>query len=268
MTPTEQENLKQRALALKLHGLLAHWDQLTDAMIPWVSDLLVWEEAERKRRGLERRLGQAKLGRFKSLANFDWRWPKKLDRAAVTDLMNLNFIDEAANAVLLGPNGIGKSTIAKNIAHHAVLQGHTAAFTTAADMLNELAAMDSNSALRRRLKRYTQPQLLVIDEVGYLSYGNRHADLLFEIISQRYENKPTIVTTNRPFSEWGEIFPNAACVVSLVDRLVHHAEIIVFEGESYRMKEAKARSSQRKKKKTKPNPSTRSDKPTPPQPGD
>ena len=97
MTPTEQENLKQRALALKLHGLLAHWDQLTDAMIPWVSDLLVWEEAERKRRGLERRLGQAKLGRFKSLANFDWRWPKTLDRAAVTDLMNLNFIDEAAN---------------------------------------------------------------------------------------------------------------------------------------------------------------------------
>ena len=261
MTLTEQEHLKQRALALKLHGLLARWDELTDTMLPWVSALLEWEETERKRRGLERRLRQAKLGRFKPLANFDWRWPKKLDRAAVTDLMNLNFIDEAANAVLLGPNGIGKSTIAKNIAHHAVLQGHTVAFTTAADMLNELAAMDSNSALRRRLKRYTQPQLLVIDEVGYLSYGNRHADLLFEIISQRYESKPTIVTTNRPFSEWGEVFPNAACVVSLVDRLVHHAEIIVFEGESYRMKEAKARSSQRKKKKTKP-------KPTHPQPGD
>ena len=268
MTLTEQEHLKQRALALKLHGLIEHWDQLTDAMIPWVSDLLAWEEAERKRRGLERRLRQAKLGRFKPLANFDWSWPKKLNRAVVTDLMRLNFIGEAANAVLLGPNGIGKSTIAKNIAHHAVLQGHTVAFTTAANMLNELAAMDSNSALRRRLKRYTQPQLLVIDEVGYLSYGNRHADLLFEIISQRYENKPTIVTTNRPFSEWGEVFPNAACVVSLVDRLVHHAEIIVFEGESYRMKEARARSSRRQKKKTKPNPSTISDKSTHPQPGD
>lgn len=247
MNPTEPDHSKQRAQALKLHGLVAHWDELTDTMMPWIISLLDWEETERKRRGLERRLQQARLGRFKSLVDFDWIWPEKLDRGAVSDLMTLNFIHEAANAVLLGPNGIGKSTVAKNIAHHAVLQGHTVVFTTAADMLNELAAMDSNSALRRRLKRYAQPQLLVIDEVGYLSYGNRHADLLFEIINQRYENKSTIVTTNRPFSEWGEVFPNAACVVSLVDRLVHHVEISVFEGKSYRMKEAKARSSQRKK---------------------
>ena len=129
-------------------------------------------------------------------------------------------------------------------------------------MLNELAAMDSDSALRRRIKSYAQPQLLVIDEVGYLSYGNRHADLLFEIINQRYEEKSTIVTTNRPFSEWGEVFPNAACVVSLIDRLVHHAEIIVIEGESYRMKEAKARSTQRQRKETKAKTTKKSDKPT------
>ncbi len=263
MNPTESHDaLKQRALALKLYGLIAHWEELTDVMIPWVQSLLAWEETERKRRGLERRLRQARLGRFKTLANFDWDWPKKIDRGAISDLMNLNFIKQAANAVLLGPNGIGKSTVAKNIAHHAVLQGYTAVFITAAEMLNELAAMDSDSALRRRIKSYAQPQLLIIDEVGYLSYGNRHADLLFEIINQRYEEKSTIVTTNRPFSEWGEVFPNAACVVSLIDRLVHHADIVVFEGESYRMKEAKARSTQRQRKNTKTKANKKSDKPS------
>jgi len=150
--------------------------------------------------------------------------------------------------VLVGPNGVGKSMIARNIAYQAVIEGHTVLFTTASQMLNELAAQDGDSALRRRLKRYAHPQLLVIDEIGYLSYGNRHADLLFEIVSRRYEEKSTVVTTNRPFAEWGEVFPSASCVVSLVDRLVHNAEIIVIEGESYRLKEAKERSQQRQQK--------------------
>ena len=112
-------------------------------------------------------------------------------------------------------------------------------------MLGDLAALDSDSALRRRLRSYAHPNLLVIDEVGYLSYSNRHADLLFELVSRRYEHKSTVVTTNRPFAEWREVFPNATCVVSLVDRLVHHAEIIAIEGESYRLKEAQERSDQR-----------------------
>ena len=125
-------------------------------------------------------------------------------------------------------------------------EGHTVLFTTAAEMLNILAAQDGDIALRRRLRYYAQPTLLVIDEVGYLSYSNRHADLLFEIISRRYEEKSVLITTNRPFSEWGEVFPNAACVVSLVDRLVHNAEIIQIKGDSYRLKEAKERDLQRK----------------------
>jgi DNA replication protein DnaC len=126
-------------------------------------------------------------------------------------------------------------------------------FVTASQMLGELAALDSDSTLRRRLRRYAQPDILVIDEVGYLSYSNRHADLLFELISRRYQNHSTIVTTNRPFAEWSEVFPNAACVVSLVDRLMHRAEVIAVEGESYRLKEARerneARAQQRKGKK-------------------
>jgi DNA replication protein DnaC len=143
---------------------------------------------------------------------------------------------------------VGKSTIARNIAHQAVLAGHSVLFTNAAAMLNELAAQDGDNALRRRLALYARPRLLVIDEIGYLSYSNRHADLLFEIVSRRYEEKSTIITTNKPFAEWNQVFPNASCVVSLVDRLVHHAEIIPIEGESYRLKEAKEQSEKRRQK--------------------
>jgi DNA replication protein DnaC len=246
------DELRTRATALKLYGLLAHWDEISDQ--DWVVRLIEWEEAERQARSLQRRLSNARLGHFKPLADFDWQWPKRCDRAALEELMRLGFLSEAGNAVLVGPNGVGKSTLARNIAHQAVINGHTVLFTTASGMLNELAAQDGDSGLRRRLKRYTYPELLVIDEIGYLSYGNRHADLLFEIVSRRYEEKSTVVTTNRPFAEWGEVFPNASCVVSLIDRLVHNAEIINIEGDSYRLKEARERSKQRQQKRAKRKP--------------
>ena len=118
------------------------------------------------------------------------------------------------------------------------MRGYTVRFISAGEMLGELAAMDGDAALRRRLRHYVNPDLLVIDEIGYLSYSNRHADLLFELVNRRYESKSTIVTTNKAFADWGEVFPNAACVVSLIDRLVHHSEVIGIEGESYRLKEA------------------------------
>jgi DNA replication protein DnaC len=235
--------LRARAQALRLHGLLAHWTDVAEA--DWVAKLLQWEEDERARRSLERRLTDAHIGRFKPLCDFDWKWPKRCDRAAIEAMMRLDFLKESANVVLLGPNGVGKSTLAKNLAHQALIHGHTVLFTTAGQLLGDLAALDSDSALRRRLRHYASPDLLAIDEVGYLSYSNRHADLLFELVSRRYETKSTLVTTNRPFAEWSEVFPNAACVVSLVDRLVHNAEVIAIEGDSYRLKEARERSEQR-----------------------
>jgi len=240
------EPLKQQAIGLKLHGLQAHWHEVTQEQLPWLEQLLTWEQTERQQRSLERRLSSAKLGQFKPLNEFDWQWPDKIDQPAIQALMQLDFLTAASNIILLGSNGVGKSTMAQNLAYTAVMQGHTVLFTTAANMLNDLAAQDGDNALRRRLKYYARPTFLLIDEVGYLSYSNRHADLLFEIINQRYEQRSTLVTTNRPFSEWNEVFPNAACVVSLIDRLVHHSEVIAIEGESYRMKEAQEQATKRR----------------------
>src|SRR5260370_42290654 len=232
--------LHASAKALCLDGLLAHWHDAAAA--GWIHDLIEWEEQERARRSLERRLKDAHIGRFKPLCDFDWKWAKRCDQAAIEALMSLEFLTDATNAILVGPNGIGKSPLAQNIAHQAVIHGHTVLFTTAGQLLGALAALDSDSALRRRLRHYVNPTLLVIDEVGYLSYSNRHPDLLFELISRRYENKSTLVTTNPPFAEWREVFPTAARVPPLIDHLVHHAEIIAIDGESYRLQQATTRS--------------------------
>ncbi len=245
------EQLKQQAIALRLHGLQHHWQELKEEHFPLLSTLLGWEHDERQQRSLERRLNSAKLGRFKPINEFDWQWPTMIDQPSIHALMQLDFLSEAQNIILIGSNGVGKSTLALNLGYQAVMQGHTVLFTTAANMLGDLAAQDGDNALRRRLKHYARPKLLIIDEIGYLSYSNRHADLLFEIINRRYEQHSTIVTTNRPFGEWNEVFPNSSCVVSLIDRLVHHSQVIAIEGDSYRMKEAQEQASNRKRRSSK-----------------
>jgi DNA replication protein DnaC len=237
-----------RAHALGLYGLLTHWEDIKQT--DWVPQLLDWEEAQRTSRSLERRIKAARLGKFKSMPDFDWKWPKKIDRAAIDEVFKTNFIEEGVNTVLLGPNGVGKTMLLKNLAHHCVLRGHTVRFATASAMLNDLAAQQSTAALNRRLRQYVSADLLCVDEVGYLSYDTRYADLLFEVVTHRYEaQKPIILTTNKPFSEWPSVFPNAACVVTLVDRLIHRCEVISIEGSSFRMKEAKERAARKRKPK-------------------
>ncbi len=153
--------LKSRAEDLKLHGLLSHWKEVENE--PWVSTLLDWEEHSRAQRGLERRLRQARLGTFKPLTDFDWTWPKKIDRAQIDEILRLEWLGKPTNIVLAGPNGVGKTMIAKNIAHQAVLDGATVRFLTASELLNTLAEQESSMSLRRKLASFTRPRLLVID---------------------------------------------------------------------------------------------------------
>jgi DNA replication protein DnaC len=257
MTTTPPDELRERAAALGLWGLIDHWQEAREQ--PWMRTLIEWEEAERKRRSLERRIRNARIGRFKPMADFDWSWPEKADREQVEELFDLRWIREAHNVVVVGPNGVGKSMIAQNLAHHAVMKGFTVRCVSASELLNDLAAQDGATALQRRFARYCQPQLLYVDELGYLSYDNRHADLLFEIVTRRYLNRSILITTNKPFAEWNEVFPSASCVVTLVDRLVHRAEIVQVHGSSYRLKEAKEQAARKAKERAT---KKRHDKPT------
>jgi DNA replication protein DnaC len=243
-TTLSLEELKRRLRQLGLFGLLAYAEELLNE--PWLARLLEIEESERLRRSLKRRLDAARLGSFKPMADFDYQWPKQLDRSLLDELFTFEFLEQAANIIVVGPNGLGKSMIAKNLLHQAVLRGYTARFTAASDMLHDLAAQDSSTQLARRLRRYTTPAVLCCDEVGYLAYDTRYADLLFEVVTRRYQlRRPLILTTNRVFTEWNQVFPNATCVVALIDRLVHRSEILSIDGESYRLKEAKERAAKR-----------------------
>jgi DNA replication protein DnaC len=164
----ERARLRQRAEALKLAGLLEHWDELNDEQLKQLAQWFDWEEHSRRERGLERRMGAAQLGNFKPISDFDWSWPVHCDKGAINELMKLEFIDTATNVIFVGPNGVGKSTLAQNLAYRALLQGHRALFVTAAKMLGDLTAQDGAAALQRRLRYYTRPDILVIDELGYL----------------------------------------------------------------------------------------------------
>lgn len=199
------------------------------------------ESEDRAQRGLERRLKRSHLGRFKPMADFDWAWPKKIDREAVEASLRLDFLKDARNIVLVAPQGLGKTMIAQNIAHQAIVAGHSVLFVTAAQLLLDLGAQDSAQRLDRRLRHYANAGLLIVDEVGYLSYDTRNADLLFQVVGRRYENKSLVLTTNLAFSEWPTIFPNAACATALIDRVVHHADVIKIEGDSYRRRVAEER---------------------------
>jgi DNA replication protein DnaC len=246
--------LNERARALGLYGLIAHWDEIDKE--PWVPELLAWEESVRSARSLERRLSRARIGQIKPIADFDWTWPDEIDRDQIDDLFSLGWHTQPMNIVLIGPNGVGKTMIARNLVKAAVLAGATALCTTASDMLNSLAEVDSTSILRMRLAALVRPKVLLIDEIGYLAYDSRHADLLYEVISRRYEIKATVITTNKTFKEWSEVFPGAACVRTIIDRFIHRCEVVSIAGESYRLKESReateARAATRAKRRNKP----------------
>jgi len=231
----KDEPLEAKLKRLRLFGLLARIDQIREE--PWLQKVLEIEDDEKTRRSLAHRVHIAGIGPFKPVADFDWKWPRKVEREQVEELFSLDFISEGANVVMLGPNGVGKTMMLRNLAHRALHDGRTVIARSASDLLADLVKQESSAARARRLAAYVLPQLLCIDEVGYLSYDARHADLLFEVVSRRYDKSRSILlTTNKPFAEWPTTFPNAACVVTLVDRLLHRAEVITIDGESYRLR--------------------------------
>jgi len=235
----QSQELLTEAQRLGLWGIVKEWDTFKDEK--WVVSLIEAEQKERHQRSLARRFKQAKLGRFRTIADFNWKWPKEIDRRAIEQLLKLEFISEPENVIIIGASGVGKTMIAKNIVEQAVLNGYTALFVTAMEMLNDLANRDSGSALVRRLHYYAKPDVLVIDEIGYLASTADYANLLFEVVTLRYEKNPIILTSNKPITQWGEVFPGAACVVALVDRLIHKAQIFKIIADSYRLKEATER---------------------------
>lgn len=206
------------------------------------------EAEDRSRRSLERRLRISGINKFKPMADFDWNWPKKIERDVIERAFTLDFIKEARNLILIGQNGLGKSMIAKNICHAAVLAGYSVLFRSASALIEDLQC-ESPTARKRKLRTYGNAGLFCVDEVGYLSYDDNAADLLYEVINRRYEHRSVIVTTNRGFKEWNEVFPNASCIVTLVDRLTHHADVTKIEGKSYRLRESELEAAARRNKK-------------------
>jgi DNA replication protein DnaC len=252
-------SLRDRLRAL---GLIATGEALNDLValatqkrwgppqiLEHVADL---EDKERARRSLERRMSRSHLGKHKPIADYDWDWPAKIERSLVESAVGLHFLGAARNVVLVAPQGLGKTMIAQNIAHQAILAGHSVLFTTAAQMLLDLGAQDGSRSLERKLRHYAKQSLLVIDEVGYLAFDNRNADLLFQVVSRRYERKSLVLTTNLAFKDWPSIFPNATCATALIDRVIHHADVISIEGKSYRLREAEDAAGRKEPTKPKP----------------
>jgi DNA replication protein DnaC len=245
---SQLQQIGLRAVPAQLDDFIAHAVQARWSAHQILEQVVKTEAAERSRRSLERRLRISGIKSFKPIADFDWSWPDKIERDVIERALTLDFLGEARNLILAGPNGLGKTMIAQNLCHAAVLSGHSVLFRSAAALLEDLHRQ-SPDGRRRKLRTLANVGLLCIDEVGYLSFDDKAADLLYEVVNRRYERKSVILTTNRPFKEWNEVFPNATCIVTLLDRLLHHAEVTAIEGKSYRVRESERETAARRSKK-------------------
>jgi DNA replication protein DnaC len=211
------------------------WDH-----IRYLSELVEQESKLRRDRCIHRRIKMARFPVIKTMDQFDWSWPKKINQAQVKNLFRLKCIEEKSNVVFIGSVGVGKTHIAIALGYQACLKNNTVLFTSAIDAVNNLVAAQHAGQLKQELKKYLKPSLLIMDELGYLPIDKNGADLLFQIISERYERGSIIITTNRVFKEWPEIFNNDTTLTSaLLDRLLHHTEAVLIEGDSYRMRKVK-----------------------------
>lgn len=246
--PEQLRQIGLCAVPAQLDDFLARAIKARWSPLQLIEEMARAETSERSRRSLERRMRLSGVKSFKPMSDFDWSWPTQVERSIIERALTLDFLSQARNLVLMGGNGLGKTMIAQNLCHQAVLAGYSVVFRSAAALLDDLQRQTPEGR-RRKIRAYANVGLLCIDEVGYLSFDDKAADLLYEVINRRYERKPVIVTTNKSFQEWGEVFPNATCLVTLLDRLIHHADVTVLEGKSYRLRESELETAARRKKK-------------------
>ena len=210
---TLSDHLRQLGLvytATELNDLVARATQKRWSPVVLLEHLAKAELEARLRHRVERRLRDARLGRFKPMADWEWDWPKQIHRPTVERVYTLDFLANRENVILVAAHGLGKTMLAKNLVHQAILAGHSARFLTASDLILDLTSQETARALQRRLRTYARPSLLAVDEIGYLTYDAHAADLLFQVVSRRYEHKSIIFTTNLPFKQWDTVFPNAS----------------------------------------------------------
>jgi len=242
---TTPDELRGQLDYLKLQFMREHAEQLLGqaaddgwSHAEFLARLVEGEAALRRDRARERRIRQARFPVLKTLDQFDFTWPVKINRLAIGNLFRLKFIQDKANAILVGGVGLGKSHLAIALGYAACEAGFRVRFTTAIDVINTLSAAHTAGRLEAELKKYIRPDLLVMDELGYLPIDKHGADLLFQIISHRYERGSIVLTTNKAFKRWPSIFNNDSTLTSaILDRILHHAETLVIEGKSYRMKD-------------------------------
>jgi len=203
-----------------------------------LKELCALEIGERDTINLQRRVRYATMGTFKEVARFDWNHPRKIPRDLYDTLCTTEFLKEGHNVLFRGQSGVGKTTLAKNLGHLALAKGYQIRFTTLSDLLVDLLRQDSIPAFQRRIRRYTRPHLLIIDELGYLPADAKAADALYHVLAARHEKRSTVMTTNLPFKEWTTIFPNASCVTALVDRFAQRCHVVDIDAESWRERDA------------------------------
>jgi len=240
-----QTHLKAHLQLLNLSFMLDHHEALADraardhwAHIQYLEHLALGEVNARLDRSIQRKIRLARFPVLKTLDQFQWSWPKKINRMAVQNLFRLKFLEDKANVILLGGVGLGKTHLSTALGYQACLKGHSVLFANAVDVINSLGAAQAANRLKSELKKYLSPSVLLLDELGFLPIDKRGADLLFQVISQRYERGSIIITSNRSYKNWPEIFNNDSTLTSaILDRLLHHAETILIEGKSYRMKD-------------------------------
>lgn len=241
----DEQPISEQLTHLRLPFIRQNYQALADEAareqwtpLQYLSRLIEGESQQRQERCIARRIAAARFPAIKTLEGFDWNWPKKINRPQVQNLFRLAFLKENASVIFVGGVGLGKSHLALALGHAACLKGHSVLCTTAVEAINTLSAAQAQYRLKSELKKFLTPSVLLIDELGYLPIDKAGADLLFQIISGRYEKGSTIITTNQAYKRWPRVFNNDSTITAAVlDRLLHHAHTIVIEGKSYRTRD-------------------------------